>query len=48
MGEFVYNRQKKPCHHQLQDPVKRAIKRADLEMLKLAAEEGEINLKYLG
>jgi putative transposase len=34
-------------HHQLQDPVKRAIKRADLEMLKLAAEEGEINLKYL-
>lgn len=31
----------------MQDPVKRAVKQADLEMLKLAAEEGEIKLKYL-
>ena len=34
-------------HRKLQDPVKRATKRADLEMLKLVAAEGEINLKYL-
>ncbi len=30
-----------------QDPVYKALKTADLEMLKLAAEEGYIELKYL-
>jgi hypothetical protein len=34
-------------HHGKQDPQKRAIKQADLEMLELAAACGEIDLYYL-
>jgi putative transposase len=34
-------------HRNLQDPVERAIKQADLDMLELAAAAGEIDLFYL-
>jgi hypothetical protein len=32
-------------HRKKQDPIKKAIKQADLEMLELAAAAGEIELK---
>lgn len=34
-------------HRHKQDPVKKALKQADLETLKLAAQEGHLELKYL-
>jgi hypothetical protein len=34
-------------HRRKQDPVKKAIKQADLDTLKLAAQQGYIELKYL-
>lgn len=34
-------------HRQRQDPVQRAIKQADLDMLEMAAAAGEIDLFYL-
>jgi hypothetical protein len=34
-------------HRKKQDPIKRATKRADLDMLELATSRGEIILKYL-
>jgi hypothetical protein len=34
-------------HKDKQDPVVRELKKADLEMLELAAAIGEIDLKYL-
>ena len=35
------------CHKEKQDPVVRAKKQADLDMLELSAAAGEIDLKYL-
>lgn len=37
----------RPSHKGKQDPLRREIKQADLEMLELAAAAGEIDLKYL-
>jgi hypothetical protein len=34
-------------HRRKQDPVQKALKQADLDTLKLAAQEGHIELKYL-
>ena len=37
----------RPSHRCKQDPVKKALKQADLDTLKRAAQEGHIELKYL-